>query len=167
MQLQHSYYRILLHMKLLLKTWLMQLMVVTVLKQKVINAHLANFFHGKLLCDCLIEVRTFCRFYYGKIVFSGNVSVVFLYLSLSLYTWIRVGCLVFAVFEKYLATRNKNLFSTTGIHSNPKYEHIWYCSSKFMKNLGGWIAHISFPEIKEKLLFQIAFSQLHNLYSLF
>lgn len=135
MQVWHSYYTISLHIKLLMKTWLIQLMVVMVLNKKLINAHLDKFFFcGKLFCDCSLEVQILSRFYYGKIVFNGNISM-FFYIYLSLYTCIQMGCLVFVVFEKYLATSNKNLFSTSGIHSSPKSEQVWYCLRKLFEKL--------------------------------
>lgn len=124
------------------------------------------FFCGKLFCDCSLEVQILSRFYYGKIVFNGNISMVF-YIYLYLYTCIQMGCLGF-VFEKYLATSNKNLFSTSGTHSSPKSEHVWYCLRKLFEKLKQMNSQYLFSRNKGEITpFYLAFSQLYNLFSFF
>lgn len=145
MQLWHLYYTISLHMKLLMKTWLTQLMGVIVLKTSKCSFGYF-FFLGKLFL-WLIAVQILCRFYYGKIFFSGNTSVFFIFICLCIHEckW----SLVFVGFEKYLATRNKNLFSTSGIHSSPKYDHVWCCLRKLLEKFGQMNSRYIFSRNKE------------------
>lgn len=147
MQVWHSYYTMPLHIKLLMKTWLMQLMVVKVLNKKLINAHLDNVFLWKTVLWLFPWSTNFVQVLLWKYSFQWKYINVFLYLSVSLYMHTN-GCLGF-VFEKYLATSNKNLFSTAPIPvlNLSMFGTVWGNS---LKSLSRWIANISFPEIKEK-----------------
>lgn len=67
MQLRLSYYTMSLHIKLAMKTWLMQLFAVTVLKQlkqKLINAHVDSVFM-EIIFLCL-KLKKLSRFCYGR-----------------------------------------------------------------------------------------------------
>lgn len=99
-QLQHLYCTMSLHIKLAMKTWLMQLFAVTLLKQlkeKLINAHMNSVFMDIFFFFLCLKLKKNDQVLLWKIVSNGNASVFSLPLTLHEYKW--VVCFFF--FSRY------------------------------------------------------------------